>query len=98
MLVLNQKNAKIERVVRDTENQKQKEIQMHCRDAQLSAEILRMNRQSGMIKRTDDVKKIAKFNQLFFAKIKELTDIRTKLGRTDKDEVIKIIREYKKRN
>lgn len=84
--------------MRKADSQKEKEIELRFRDTQLSAEILRMNRQSGMIKRTANAEKIARFNQLFFAKIKELTDIRSKLGRTDRDEVVQLIKKWKGKN
>lgn len=69
----------------------------HRRNSELSALIREMSRNAESVKRSGDVKKIARFNKQFFAAIRELTLIRGKIGRTDRDDVADIIKQWKEK-
>jgi hypothetical protein len=56
-----------------------------------------MSKMSASVKRSGDVKKIARFNKQFFAATRDLTLIRGKIGRSNRDDVVDIIKQWKEK-
>jgi hypothetical protein len=97
MLILDDrvnKTAKVmESMEKDTNNQKL----LHMQNARLSKLIREMSKMSASVKRSGDVKKIARFNKQFFAATRDLTLIRGQIGRSTRDDVVDIIKQWKEK-
>jgi len=97
MLILDDRVNKISQAMEGIEKNTNNQKSLHLRNAQLSALIRNMNRISASVKRSGDVKKIARFNKQFFDATRELTLIRGKIGRTNRDDVVDIIKQWKEK-
>jgi len=95
MLILSDKTKSLHRVMdkveRDVEERRRKEYQ----DAKLSRELRRMSRESDSIQRTGDKRKIRSFNKKYVSHLKDLSLNRQARGNTNRDEVVKQVKEWK---
>jgi hypothetical protein len=95
MLILDERVQKTEKAMDKIEQGRKDQGILHRKDAQLSALIRKMSQIAESVKRSGDIKKIARFNKQFFAATRELTLIRGKLGRSNRDDVVEIIKQWK---
>lgn len=95
MLVENEKMKNADEFMAKLESDMKGRQMTDYRMIRLRSEIKRMSHDRESVERSKDEKRIGKFNNLFIAKIGELSRLVQTTGRTNRDEVAKIVREVK---
>lgn len=97
MLIVDDRVKKAEVAMDKIELDKASQEQLRRRNAQLSAILRRLNRESESVKRSGDMRKIARFNKEFVSITRELTIIRGKIGRTNRDDVVETVKKWEEK-
>ena len=95
MLVENEKMKNADEFMAKLESDMKGRQITDYRMIRLRTELRRMSHDRESIERSKDEKRIGKFNNLFIAKIGELSTLVQTTGRTNRDDVAKIVREVK---
>ncbi len=95
MLVENEKMKNAEEFMQKLESDMKDRQVTDYRMIRLRSEIRRMSHDRESVERSKDEKRIEKFNNAFISKLAELSRLVQTTGRTNRDEVAKIVREVK---
>lgn len=97
MLVLDERIARTGRAMEKIEEGKEEQSSLARKDAKLSAMVRRMSREAPSVQRSGDVRKIARFNKIFAAAVRDISIIRRNRGRSNRDDVVEIIKQWEEK-
>ena len=95
MIIPNEKMKNAEEFMQKLESDLKDRQVTDYRIIRLRSEIRKMSHDRESVERSKDEKRIGKFNNLFISKLGELSRLVQTTGRTNRDDVAKIVREVK---